>query len=123
VAKLLAVGRARQKRLFRITSDDGGKPGSVMTLTSLPNPNFGVDATMLSEGRQLVIYNHTDRGRSPLNFAVSKGGNDGPVALVLEDEPPAEFSYPNVIQTRDGHVVLDPMRLTPRDMIDGQWPK
>jgi BNR repeat-like domain len=60
-----------------------------MTLTSLPNPNFGIDATTLSDGRQLLIYNHTERGRSPLNFAVSKDGNDWPAALVLEDEPSA----------------------------------
>jgi predicted neuraminidase len=135
--KLLAVGRTRQKRLFQITSDDGGKTWSPMTLTSLPNPNSGIDAVTLSDGRQLLVYNHTERGRSPLNVAVSKDGSAWKAALVLDDEPQAEFSYPAVIQTHDGlvhctytwkrkkmrDVVLDPSRLVERDMVDGAWPK
>jgi predicted neuraminidase len=135
--KLLAVGRTQQKRLFQITSDDGGKTWGPMSLTALPNPNSGVDAVTLRDGRQLLVYNHTKRGRSPLNVAVSKDGNVWQAALVLEDEPQAEFSYPAVIQTRDGlvhciytwkrkkvrHVVLDPTRLALRDLVDGAWPK
>jgi predicted neuraminidase len=135
--KLLAVGRTRQKRLFQITSDDGGKTWSPMTLTALPNPNSGIDAVTLGDGRQLLVYNHTERGRSPLNVALSKDGKAWQAVLVLEDEPQAEFSYPAVIQTRDGlvhctytwqrkkirHVVIDPARLAPRDFVDGGWPK
>jgi predicted neuraminidase len=132
--KLLAVGRTRQKRLFQITSDDGGKTWSPMTLTALPNPNSGIDAVTLRDGRQLLVYNHTERGRSPLNIAVSNDGKSWQAALVLEDEPQAEFSYPAVIQTRDGlvhctytwkrkkirHVVLDPSRLEPHDFINAR---
>ena len=135
--KLLAVGRTRQKRLFQITSDDGGKTWSPMTFTALPNPNSGIDAVTLSDGRQLLVYNHTERDRSPLNVALSKDGMTWQAALVLEDEPRAEFSYPAVIQTRDGlvhctytwkrkkirHVVLDPTRFAPRDLVEGAWPK
>ena len=43
-------------------------------------------------------------GRSPLNAAVSRDGQAWQAALVLEDEPKMEFSYPAVIQTRDGLV-------------------
>ena len=68
--KLLAIGRTRQKHIFRITSDDGGKTWGPMTLTELPNPNSGIDAVTLADGRQLVVYNHSDRDRSPLNVAV-----------------------------------------------------
>lgn len=135
--KLLAIGRTRQKRIFRITSDDGGKTWGPMTLTDLPNPNSGIDAVTLADGRQLVVYNHSDRDRSPLNVAVSSNGDKWQAALMLEDEPLAEFSYPAVIQTRDGlvhctytwkrarvrHVVLDPTKLSPRDFANGQWPK
>ena len=54
--------------------------------------------------------------------------------LVLEDEP-GEYSYPAVIQTRDGnvhitytwkrekvrHVVVDPRKLQGRSMAEAQW--
>ena len=134
--KLEAIGRTKQGRLFQITSDDAGKSWSPMTLTALPNPNSGTDAVTLKDGRHLLIYNHTARGRSPLNLAMSKDGRTWQAALVLEDEPKSEFSYPAIIQTNDGlvhitytwkrqkikHVVIDPARLVLRDMIDGGWP-
>lgn len=134
-SKLLAIGRTRQSHLFRITSDDDGKTWSPMTLTDLPNPNSGTDAVTLRDGRHLLVYNHTARGRSPLNVAVSSDGQTWRAALVLENEP-GEYSYPAVVQTHDGlvhtvytwkrqrikHVVIDPAKLVLRDMTGGQWP-
>ena len=58
----------------------------------------------LKDGRHLLIYNHTDRGRSPLNLALSKDGKSWEGALVLENDPGKEFSYPAIIQTSDGLV-------------------
>ena len=58
----------------------------------------------MRDGRQLLVYNHTEKGRSPLNVAVSTDGKDWTPLLVLEDEPGAEYSYPAVIQTSDGRV-------------------
>ena len=74
------------------------KTWTPMTLTALPNPNSGIDAVTLRDGRHLIVYNHTDRGRSPLNVAVSLDGKTWQAALVLENEP-GEYSYPAVIQT------------------------
>ena len=79
----------------------------------------------LRNGRQLLVYNPTTKGRSPLNVAVSKDGKQWQAALTLEDEPGKEFSYPAVIQTKDGlvhvtytwrrerikHVVVNPKKL------------
>jgi len=127
--RLLAVGRTRQAKVFRIESADLGKTWGPMTLTDLPNPNAGTDAVTLKDGRHLLVYNHTAKGRSPLNVAVSADGATWRPALVLEDEPRAEFSYPAVIQARDGlvhitytwkrqkvrHVVVDPAKLQSAD--------
>ena len=88
------------------------------------------------DGRHLIVYNHTEKGRSPLNAAVSKDGVLWEAALVLEAEP-GEYSYPAVIQSRDAlvhvtytwkrqrirHVVIDPSRLKPVPMSDGRWPQ
>jgi predicted neuraminidase len=133
--RLVAIGRTRQSHLFRVTSEDGGKTWSEMTLTELPNPNSGTDGVTLRDGRHLLVYNHTTKGRSPLNVAVSTDTQTWQAALVLENEP-GEYSYPAVIQTADGlvhvvhtwkrqrikHVVIDPAKLTLRPMSGGQWP-
>lgn len=141
---LLAIGRSRQNKLFQISSPDMGKTWSEMSLGSLPNPNSGTDAVTLKDGRHLLVYNHVPGiagrwggFRSPLNLAVSADGKTWQAALVLENEPASEFSYPAIIQTADGmvhmtwtwkrkrikHAVIDPATLKPRDMVEGKWPQ
>jgi predicted neuraminidase len=133
---LQAVGRTRQKRIFTTTSMDQGRTWSEVTLLSLPNPSAGTDAVTLADGRQLLIYNHTPNGRSPLNVAISENGVDWSAVAVLESEP-GEYSYPAMIQTRDGqihitytwkrerihHAILDPAKFHPRPIVDGVWPE
>jgi len=137
--RLQAIGRTREGRLFDIWSADDGMTWGEMKLTEMPNPNSGTDAVTLQDGRQLLVYNHNpnNKGRSPLNVAVSDDGKKWRAALVLEDAPraPNGFAYPAVIQSSDGlvhitytwqrekikHVVIDPVKLSPRDMTDRAW--
>lgn len=134
--RLAALGRTRQGRVFEIFSTDSGRTWGEMTLTELPNPNSGTDAVSLRDGRHLLIYNHTPKGRSPLNLALSTDAKIWQAALVLESEP-GEYSYPAIIQTRDGlvhltytwkrqkvrHAIVNPEKITPRPIVDGQWPQ
>ncbi|MCS7338670.1 MAG: exo-alpha-sialidase, partial [Verrucomicrobiae bacterium] len=136
--RLQALGRTRQGKIFQVWSKDNGLSWGKMSLTDLPNPNSGVDAVTLKDGRHLLVYNHssTPKKRTPLNVAVSDDGLHWQAALVLEDEPNSQFSYPAVIQTRDGlvhitytwkrlrikHVVIDPSKLKLRPIVDGVWP-
>lgn len=122
--KLQAVGRSRSGKVFETWSSDAGKTWSALTLTALPNPNSGTDAVTLKDGRHLIVYNHTPKGRSPLNVAVSTDGKNWKPVLDLENEP-GEYSYPAIIQTKDGlihisytwkrqriqHVTVDPAKL------------
>jgi predicted neuraminidase len=114
----------------RSKAKDGGRTWGRMTATELPNPNAGIDAVSLKDGRGLLVYNHTARGgefpsgRNMLNVAVSSDGTQWKPVLTLEREK-GEFSYPAVIQTSDGmvhitytyqrqsvkHVVLDPQKI------------
>ena len=97
--KLQALGRTRQSKICQVWSIDQGRSWSPMTLTDLPNPNAGIDAVTLQDGRQLLVYNHTTSGRSPLNVAVSPDGYHWQAALILENQP-GEYSYPAVIQSQ-----------------------
>jgi predicted neuraminidase len=122
--RVQAIGRTAQGKLFSLESLDAGQTWGPMTLLDLPNPNSGTDALTLRDGRQLLVYNHSDHLRSPLNIAVSTNGKNWTNVLTLEDTK-GEFSYPAVIQTEDGlihctytwnrtrirHVVIDPTQL------------
>jgi len=122
--RLQAVGRSRSQRIFETWSNDRGKTWTPLAFLSLPNPNSGLDAVTLRDGRHVIVYNHTTQGRTPLNLTVSRDGATWSAPVVLESEP-GEYSYPAVIQTSDGmvhvtytwkrerikHVVIDPARL------------
>ena len=118
-------------------SEDGGLTWSPVEGTLLPNNNSGLDAVMMQDGRALLVYNHSHRthlgknighkGRGVINVAVSEDGENWEAALVLDyfEKSGYQFSYPAVIQTRDGlvhitytwlrkrvkHVALDPAKL------------
>lgn len=129
--RLRAIGRSRQDRIFETDSVDGGKTWSPLRLGELPNNNSGIDAMTLSSGLHVIVYNHVPGTpgewggkRTPLNVATSKDGVTWRPSVVLENTP-GEYSYPALIQTRDGrihitytwnrkkikHVVLDPSSL------------
>ncbi len=137
--------RSKNRTINESWSNDGGKTWSPMTASSLPNNNSGTDAVTLKDGRQLLVYNHVKPApefsngkgaRTPLNVAVSKDGKNWEAALVLEDSPVSQYSYPSVIQTKDGmvhivytwrrerikHVVIDPSKLELKPIVNEQWP-
>jgi hypothetical protein len=119
------LNRSRQSVITESWSKDGGLTWSRMTATELPNPSAGIDAVRLSNGRSLLIYNPMKKGRGKLDVAISADGRKWTPAVTLEDSE-GEYSYPAIIQTKDGlvhatytwkrrlikHVVIDPARLT-----------
>ena len=129
--KLQAIGRTQQDRLFTTWSFDNGRSWSALKLLDVPNPNSGIDAVRMTDGRALLVYNPTVHGsnwwngRGVLAVAISSDGEHWQRVLTLENQAGAEFSYPTVIQTSDGmlhitytwkrlriaHVVLDPQKL------------
>ncbi|GAA4461673.1 VCBS repeat-containing protein [Novipirellula rosea] len=131
--RLQALCRTQESVIASTESTDGGETWSKLVATNMPNPNSGIDVVTLTDGRQLMIYNHlgsSDNGwgkRSLLNLAISEDGMNWTEVGVLEKEKSGEFSYPAIIQTDDGmvhmtytwkrelikHVVVDPSQLTP----------
>jgi predicted neuraminidase len=94
----------RSRRIGRICYSDSNDRGLTWTparALELPNPNSGIDAVTLRDGRLVMIYNHTERGRTPLNLAVSRDGTKWSMFATLESEP-GEYSYPAIIQSSSG---------------------
>lgn len=123
--ELQILNRSRQSVITESWSKDGGRTWSRMTATSLANPSAGIDAVRLANGRFLLVYNPLKSGRGRLDVAISNDGRTWTTAVTLEDST-GEYSYPAMIQTKDGlvhvtytwrrqlikHVVIDPARFS-----------
>lgn len=142
--RLQVLCRSKNRALLQSWSNDNGVTWSALSPTGLPNNNSGTDAVTLADGRQLLVYNHVlppdgqAKGpRSPLNVAISKDGKTWEAALVLEDAPGDQYSYPSVIQSADGlvhivytwkrkrikYVVVDPSKIKTTPIENGKWPE
>lgn len=122
--RLQALCRTKQHVVTETWSVDAGKTWSKMRRTELPNPNSGIDAVMLKEGKALLVYNPVTDNRHTLAVALSANGIQWTQKLTLENDE-GEYSYPAVIQAGDGlvhvtytwrrekikHVVIDPWKL------------
>lgn len=141
--KLQILCRSKSRRIAESWSDDYGKTWTPLALSSLPNNNSGTDAVTMQDGRHVLVYNHTldpdgkPKGpRTPLHLSVSEDGKTWHAALVLEDSPISQYSYPAVIQGSDGmlHVVytwrrqrikyvkIDPAKLVLTEITSLDWP-
>ena len=103
--RFYARSTARTGKICVADSYDSGVSWTQARPIELPNPNSGIDALALKDGRVVLIYNHTSRGRTPLNLAVSKDGDQFQLFFTLENEP-GEYSYPNIIQSKDGDLLM-----------------
>ena len=118
--RLQVLMRTRNGRIGTSFSSDNGDSWTKVTLLDVPNNQSGTDAVTLKDGRHVLIYNNfetlpgTKKGvRTPLSIAISDDGTHWRHALTLEDSPISQYSYPSIIQGRDGmlHAVYTWRRL------------
>ncbi|HYZ85926.1 MAG TPA: sialidase family protein [Bryobacteraceae bacterium] len=98
--KLFARSTANIGNVVTADSSDLGRTWSDSRVVDLPNPNAGIDAVRLKDGRLVMIYNHSTSARTPLNLAVSRDGETWKPIETLESEP-GEYSYPAMILGSD----------------------
>lgn len=104
--KIQLLCRSKEKKIVESWSSDQGKSWSPLQQTSLPNNNSGLDAVTLKNGLHLLICNPIEKGRNKLSVLASRDGKAWETMIVLEDMPSGEFSYPAIIQSKDGSVHL-----------------
>ena len=100
-----ARSTARIGRVAAADSFDDGLTWTEPHLLDVLNPNSGIDAVTLKDGRVVMIYNNTTTGRSPLNLAASHDGEHFTMFATLESDP-GEYSYPAIIQSSDGDLQM-----------------
>jgi predicted neuraminidase len=102
--RFYARSQSKAQKIAVADSFDAGKTWSNLHFIALPNPNSGIDAVRLRDGRIVLVFNNTTTGRTPLNLAVSRDGEHFTVFKTLEDAP-GQYSYPAIIQTKNGDLV------------------
>lgn len=138
-SQLQLLCRSKNNQINEAWSNDGGKTWSALEPTGLPNNNSGIDAVTLFDGRHILVFNPVTSGRNILGVAISKDGKNWEAAALLENDPDpkGEYSYPAVIQAKDGkihitytwnrklikHVVIDPDKIKGKPIVNGTWPK
>ena len=107
--RLQVLCRTRNAQIATSWSSDNGETWSKVTLLDVPNNNSGTDAVTMKGGRHVLIYNDfstlpgTPKGpRTPLCVAVSDDGIHWKNVMILEDSPISQYSYPSIIQGKDG---------------------
>lgn len=108
---VISLGKGHLRLYARSTRDiahicvadsfDDGLTWTAARPIDAPNPNSGIDAVALRDGRVVLVYNDSTSARWPLNVAVSHDGEHFQNFLTLEAKP-GEYSYPAIIQDAKG---------------------
>jgi len=109
--RLEALCRTRSRHIGVTYSSDNGETWSKLQLIDTPNNNSGIDAVTLNDGTFAMICNDwpieptKEKGaRTPLSILRSTDGIHWNHWVTLEDSPILQYSYPSIIQSRDGHI-------------------
>ena len=100
-------------RILSQKSSDSGLSWTALEKTQLPNPNAGIHAIRLFNGKLLLAFNNHETEREDMSLATSNDdGKTWNLQKVIEklhlDIPDngKQFSYPWLLQTRNGHIHL-----------------
>jgi predicted neuraminidase len=103
--RFYARSRTRSARIAVADSFDSGKTWTQAHFSSLPNPNSGIDAVRLRDGRVVLAFNNSYNKRTPLNLAASADGEHFRIFRTLEDGP-GQYSYPAIVLAANGDLLI-----------------
>ncbi|MEM8912042.1 MAG: exo-alpha-sialidase [Planctomycetota bacterium] len=113
LGNIQALLRSKHSMIYQASSHDDGHTWTALRDTGLPNPNSGIEALTLADGRHLLLYNHASGQRADgwgprrnLALVISMDGQTWRDVATVEEVDEGELSYPAMIQTADGNVHL-----------------
>jgi predicted neuraminidase len=103
--RFYARSQTRSALIAISDSKDDGKTWTPAHFIAVPNPNSGIDAVGLKDGRVVLVFNNSFDKRTPLDLAVSDEGDHFHIFKTLEDGP-GEYSYPAIVQAANGDLLV-----------------
>ena len=105
---ILRDGGPAPGRIRSATSDDGGRQWTAASALPLPNPNASVAMLRLHGGHLLIAGNGASNRNELLLWISDDAGKNWRPAPTVESvaDAEAEFSYPALLQARDGRIHL-----------------
>lgn len=105
---ILRDGGPGPGRIRSVTTVDGGQDWRAANPLPLPNPNSSVALLRLRSGRLLIAGNGASNRNDLLLWVSDDDGKNWRPAPTVEraDDPRVEFSYPALLQARDGSIHL-----------------
>jgi len=103
---------ADTNQIWKSLSSDHGEHWSEPVEIDQPNPNSACDLLKLKNGNVVLAFNNTKSNRTPLTLTISTDDGETWAALRNLEDSEGEYSYPAIIQTKDGkiHVTYTYMR-------------
>ena len=100
---------AAPQRIMMSESSDQGETWSFAIDTDIPNPGSSLEVTVLKNGHWVMAYNDTEDNRN--SWAVSLSDDEGKTwkwkrHIGQAADQSESFSYPSLIQTKDGKLHL-----------------
>ena len=100
---------AAPQRIMMSESSDQGETWSFAIDTDIPNPGSSLEVTVLKNGHWVMANNDTEDNRN--NWAVSLSNDEGKTwtwkrHIGQSADQSESFSYPSLIQTKDGKLHL-----------------
>jgi predicted neuraminidase len=103
--RLLAFLRNGTGRIWQTWSEDNGMTWRTPEKTGLKHNDSGIDLLSLKGGKLVLVFNDTDeKKRTPLKLVISEDNGETWINEIVLEEKEGEFSYPAIIQTRDGMI-------------------
>ena len=92
-------------RIMISHSDDEGYSWTYAKKSDIPNPGASIEVIKLKNGHWILIYNDVDDGRYSIAAAISDDeGTSWKWKRKLDNQEGGSFSYPSVIQAKDGKI-------------------
>lgn len=92
-------------RIMMSHSDDDGYSWTYAKKSDIPNPGASIEVVKLKSGNWILVYNDVDDGRYSMAAAISDDeGKSWKWKRKLDNQDGGNFSYPSVIQAKDGKI-------------------